>query len=357
MNKLTNDRLIRALLRQPLDRTPVWIMRQAGRYMPEYRALRASAGDFLTLCKTPELACEVTLLPINRFALDAAILFSDILVIPDAMGCGLHFVADEGPKFSKVIDNARDINNLPDLDPEQDLGYVMQAIRLIVKELDNKIPLIGFAGSPWTIATYMVEGQSAKQFNKIKALLYKEPLLLKQLLEHLSQQIIKYLCAQINAGVNVVMLFDTWGGILTDLLYTEFSLYYMQQIVRAVKNKYPTIPVILFTKNGGRCLSAIAESGCDAVGLDWTADLSLARRQVGNYVALQGNMDPSVLYANQDRINAEVQAVLAAYGHGTGHVFNLGHGIAQDTPPENVEILLSAVREYSPKYHSTTVTV
>ena len=357
MTKLQNDRFIRALARKPVDRTPVWIMRQAGRYLPEYRALRNQAGNFLTLCKTPELACEVTLLPLRRFDLDAAILFSDILIIPEAMGLGLSFVADEGPKFARVISTAADIDKLPDLDPEHDLAYVSQAIRLIQHELSNRIPLIGFAGSPWTVATYMVEGQTSKQFNKIKGMMYQNPAILHKLLIHMSSQIANSLLAQIAAGVNAVMIFDTWGGILSDTLYKEFSLQYMTQIVKKIKNTNPDIPIILFTKNGGRCLEDMAATGCDALGIDWTANLTEARSLVGSKVALQGNMDPCVLYANQDRIIAEVKTVLNNYGPGTGHVFNLGHGISPDINPENVQCMLDAVKDFSPAFHKQSVMV
>lgn len=265
---LKNDRFIRALWRKPVDRTPVWIMRQAGRYMPEYRALRAKAGKFLTLCKTPELACEATMLPIRRFELDAAILFSDILLIPEAMGLGLEFVEGEGPVFAKTIRNENDIADLKSIDPDTDMGYVTEAIKLIVKEINGDLPLIGFAGSPWTVCTYMVEGQTSKQFNHIKGLMYQAPKLMHALLSHMTNQIVNCLIAQIKAGVNAVMLFDTWGGLLSDHMYKEFSLKYMSEIVSSLKAKYPNIPIILFTKNGGRCVLDIAQSGCDAIGLD-----------------------------------------------------------------------------------------
>ena len=347
MTKLLNDLFIRALARKPVERTPVWVMRQAGRYMPEYRVLRAQAGSFLSLCKNPELACQVTMLPLQNFALDAAILFSDILLIPEAMGLGLSFVADEGPKFAKVISSAADVAKLPSIDPEHELGYVTAAVRLIVKELDNKLPLIGFAGSPWTVATYMVEGQSSKQFNKIKGLMYQDPIVMHTLLAHITTQTTNYFLAQIAAGYNVVMLFDTWGGLLSDTLYKEFSLRYMAEIVEILKSRHPAIPIILFTKNGGRCLVDIAATGCDAIGLDWTANLHEARNLVGDKVALQGNMDPCVLYADPEKIKAEVKAVLKQYGAGTGHVFNLGHGIPQDVDPANLKIMLDAVKQFS----------
>ncbi len=346
MTKILNDRFLRALNRLPVDRTPVWIMRQAGRYMPEYKALRNRVGDFLTLCKTPEFACEATMLPLQRFELDAAILFSDILMIPEAMGMGLSFVAEEGPKFSNVITAASDINKLPHLDPEQDLSYVSDAIRLIIKKLDNSIPLIGFAGSPWTVATYMVEGQTSKQFYKIKGLMYQEPQLMHKLLAHMTIQITNALQAQINAGVNAVMVFDTWGGILTDELYKEFSLRYMAEIVANLRSDNPTIPVIIFSKNSGRCLVEQAATGCNALGLDWTVDLSKARALVGDKVALQGNLDPCVLYASKDVVTAQTKAVLEQYGPGPGHIFNLGHGIPLDVDPNNVQVVLDAIKKY-----------
>ncbi len=346
MTKLLNDRFLRALNRHPVDRTPVWIMRQAGRYMPEYKALRNRVGDFLTLCKTPEFACEATMLPLQRFDLDAAILFSDILMIPEAMGIGLSFVAEEGPRFANVITAASDIRKLSHLDPEQDLSYVTASIRLIVEKLNNSVPLIGFAGSPWTVATYMVEGQTSKQFYKIKGLMYQEPQLLHKLLAHMTIQITNALQAQINAGVDVVMIFDTWGGILTDELYKQCSLHYMAEIVYNLKKDNPTVPIILFSKNSGRCLIEQADTGCDALGLDWTVNLSKARELVGHKVALQGNLDPCVLYAPKQRIEAEVNAVLNQYGSGSGHIFNLGHGIPLDVDPNNVQILLDAVKNY-----------
>lgn len=354
-NKLLNTRFLRALQRQPVDKTPVWIMRQAGRYLPEYRALREKAGSFLTLCKTPELACAATLLPLQRFALDAAILFSDILMIPEAMGLELNFVENEGPKFAKVISNAQDVANLPHLNPEVDLAYISQAVQMLTKELT--IPLIGFAGSPWTVATYMVEGQTSKQFYKIKAMLYQKPQILHELLAHMTLQTINALEAQINAGVAVVMLFDSWGGILTDALYKDFSLKYMQQIVAALKVNHPNIPVILFSKNSGHCLTEIAATGCDAIGLDWTVNLTQARAQVGQKVALQGNLDPCALYGSKERIVAEVKTVLEQYGHGPGHVFNLGHGIPLDINPDHVQYLLDAINVYSPAYQQPVTMV
>lgn len=341
-------RLMKALFRQPVDKTPVWIMRQAGRYLPEYRALRKRVPDFLTLCKTPELACEVTVQPLNRFALDAAIIFSDILTIPDAYGLGLHFVENEGPIFKNPIRTLSDIEQLPILDPEQELGYVMNAVKMTKSALSNKVPLIGFAGSPWTIATYMIEGKSSKNFSKIKSWVYGNADALHKLLNHLSTTIIDYLNSQIAAGADVVMLFDTWGGILGHTEYLEFSLQYMQKIVLGIKN-IKTVPIILFTKNGGQHIIDMANTGCDAIGLDWTADLTLAKQSVGHKVALQGNLDPAILYADSKRIQYEVKKVLQQFGSGAGHIFNLGHGIYPDVDPDKVTIMIETVHNYSQK--------
>ncbi len=354
MTELKNDRLLRALLREPVDTTPVWIMRQAGRYLPEYRATRERAGDFLTLCKTPELACEVTLQPLARFPLDAAILFSDILTVPDAMGLGLGFAEGEGPYFERPVRNAAAIRNLAVPDPEQDLGYVMDAIRVIRRELDGRVPLIGFSGSPWTLATYMVEGGSSKDFRRIKAMMYVQPEVLQQLLEVLSDSVAAYLNAQIAAGAQAVMIFDTWGGVLTPEAYRSFSLDPMQRIVDQLTREHEgrRVPVTLFTKGGGAWLEAMADTGCDALGLDWTTDIGEARQRVGARVALQGNLDPSVLYASPERIRQHVADVLERYGSGSGHVFNLGHGVHQFVDPQHVGALVDAVHELSAAYHS-----
>lgn len=353
MAKLKNDRLIRALLRQPVDKTPIWIMRQAGRYLPEYREVRAQAGDFMTLCSTPELACEVTLQPLRRFDLDAAILFSDILTIPDAMGLGLYFVEGEGPKFKEVISTRRDVTKIGVPDPEQDLGYVMDAVRLIRAELDDKVPLIGFSGSPWTLATYMVEGGSSRDFYKIKSMLFADGDSAHQLLTKLAESVTAYLNAQIEAGAQAVMVFDSWGGALTTRHYREFSLAYMQQIVdQLIREKHGRkIPVILFTKGGGLWLPEMAASGCDAVGLDWSVNLAQARAQIGDKVALQGNMDPAVMATTPQAIQQEAENVLADFGNGSGHVFNLGHGITPNIDPDNVAALVDAVHERSVQYH------
>jgi uroporphyrinogen decarboxylase len=353
MKQTKNRRFLDALLRQPVDATPVWMMRQAGRYLPEYRALREKAGSFMNLCQNPELACEITLQPLQRFPLDAAIVFSDILTIPDAMGLGLNFVEGEGPVFANPIRTAKDIQVLQVPEMNSALSYVMETIRLVRQELADRVPLIGFSGSPWTLATYMVEGGSSKTFSLIKKLLYKEPELLHQLLNVLAQAVTAYLNAQIAAGAQAVMLFDTWGGILSTRDYQEFSLAYMRQIISGLKREAEgeIVPVILFTKNGGQWLEMIAESGCDAIGLDWMTDIALAKQRVGHKVALQGNLDPAVLYADPEVIQTEVELVLADYGPHPGHVFNLGHGIQLDTPVENVAAFIEAVHMQSRRYH------
>lgn len=350
---LKNDRLLRALRRQPVDMTPVWVMRQAGRYLPEYRRVREKAGNFLNLCKNPELACEVTMQPLERFNFDAAILFSDILVIPNAMGMDLQFLEGEGPVLPQPIDSLQAIEQLASPDPEIELRYVLDTIRLIKQGLAGKVPLIGFAGSPWTLACYMVQGKGSKDFASVKKMMYREPTVLKLLLERVAQSVTEYLKAQIAAGVDVVMLFDTWGGLLSPSSYQVFSLHYMQQIINALRADPATksTPIILFTKQGGLWLEKIATSGCDAVGLDWTIDIGEARRRVGDKVALQGNLDPMTLYASPERIQTDVKAMLAAYGAGTGHIANLGHGILPDIPPENVAVFVDAVHEMSRVYH------
>ncbi len=353
MSTLKNDRFLRALLKQPVDRTPIWIMRQAGRYLPEYRATREKAGDFMSLCMNPELACEVTLQPLDRFDLDAAILFSDILTIPDAMGLGLYFEEGEGPKFKSPIRTAADIKNLPVPDPEGELKYVMDAVRTIKRELNGRVPLIGFSGSPWTLATYMIEGGSSKNFSKSKRMLFDEPELAHQLLGKIAESVTSYLNAQIAAGAQAVMIFDTWGGNLNPAMYQEFSLRYMREIVARLsrENDGRTVPVILYTKGGGLWLNDMADTGCDALGLDWSTDIHWARQLVGDRVALQGNMDPTTLYASPATIREEAAKILAAYGQGSGHVFNLGHGITPDIDPEHVAALVNAVHELSEPYH------
>lgn len=351
MSDISNSLFIRALKRESVPRTPVWMMRQAGRYLPEYRQVRAQAGDFLSLCKNPELACEVALQPLRRFPLDAAILFSDILTIPDAMGLGLYFAEGEGPCFQQPVRDSEAIARLKIPDPHSDLVYVMDAVRLIRREMPGDLPLIGFSGSPWTLACYMVEGKVSRNFSTILSLLYLDPKALGLLLGKLAEAVSAYLDAQVLAGANALMIFDTWGGILTTEAYQAFSLAYMQQIVSHLKAKYPQIPVILFTKGGGIWLRQMAASGCDALSLDWTVDLGFARGIVGDRVALQGNLDPAVLLTNTDCIRQEVRSVLASFGQGSGHVFNLGHGITPDVPPEHVSAMIEAVHEYSPHYH------
>ena len=354
MQPLQNDRFIRALLREPVDVTPVWMMRQAGRYLPEYLKVRKEAGSFMSLCTNPELACQVTLQPIERFPLDAAILFSDILTIPDAMGLGLYFEEGEGPRFKHPVRTAADVKALGVPDPETELRYVMDAVRLIRRTLDNRLPLIGFSGSPWTLATYMVEGSSTKTFARVKGMLYNEPSLLHKLLDTLATSVTGYLNAQIAAGAQVVMVFDTWGGVLTPADYREFSLHYMQQIVDGLTRETGgnRVPVILFTKGGGAWLEAMADTGCDALGIDWSTDIGNARQRVGDRVALQGNLDPATLYASADVIREKVAGVLEQFGEGPGHVFNLGHGINPDVDPQHATALINAVHELSARYHT-----
>ena len=350
---MKNDRFLRALLKQPVDMTPVWMMRQAGRYLPEYKATRAKAGSFMQLCTNPELACEVTLQPLRRFELDAAILFSDILTVPDAMGCGLYFGEGEGPKFHKPVRTEADVNALPVINAERDLPYVMDAVKLIRRELNGAGPLIGFSGSPWTVATYMVEGGGSKDFAIIKKMMMAQPAVLHALLDKVALSVIDYLNAQIRAGAQAVQIFDTWGGVLSPHAYREFSLRYMQQIIAGLikENEGRRVPVIVFTKNGGLWLESIAAIGADCVGLDWTIDISDARKRIGDKVSLQGNMDPSVLYAPPARIRDEVALILRQYGNGSGHVFNLGHGIHQHVDPDNAKVFIDAVHELSAQYH------
>ncbi len=351
---LKNDRYLKACLQQPVDRTPIWMMRQAGRYLPEYRQLRAEAGSFMDLCTNPELACEVTLQPLRRYPLDAAILFSDILTIPDAMGLGLYFTPGEGPAFRKPVKSEADVKALPIPDPHQELKYVTDAVSTIRRELKGEVPLIGFSGSPWTLATYMVEGGTTKNFSEVKGMMYREPAVMHQLLDKLADSIILYLNAQVESGAQALMIFDTWGGVLSPRDYQEFSLRYMQKIVDGLKRDHQgqTIPVTLFTKGGGAWLDVMAATGCDCLGVDWTTDLADARAKVAGKVALQGNMDPSILYASDERIREEVAAILASYGKGSGHVFNLGHGIHQTVEPEKAGVFIQSVHELSKAYHS-----
>ncbi len=348
---LKNDTFLRALLRQPTEYTPVWLMRQAGRYLPEYRATRARAGSFLGLAKNPDYATEVTLQPIDRYPLDASILFSDILTVPDAMGLGLYFADGEGPKFERPLRTEADVLALrvPEMDA---LDYVFKAVTSIRLALDGRVPLIGFSGSPWTLACYMVEGQGSREFHTIKKMLYARPDLMHRILEINATAVAQYLNAQIDAGAQAVMIFDSWGGALADGAYQEFSLKYMQQVVSQLQREKDgvRIPAIVFTKGGGIWLDEMADIGADALGLDWTVNLGRARALVGDRVALQGNLDPAILFAEQDQIRAEVERSLTAYGapsSGSGHVFNLGHGISQFTPPESVSAMVEAVHSFS----------
>ena len=357
MSAIENDRYLRALRRETVDYKPMLVMRQAGRYLPEYRATRKAAGNFLNLCKSPDLACEVTMQPIDRFGLDAAILFSDILTVPDAMGLGLTLEEGIGPVFEKPIRSQADIDKLFVPDPEGELVYVMDAVRTIRKALNNRVPLIGFTGSPWTLATYMVEGKGTKEFAHIRGLMFSSPKGMHQVLSVVTESVIAYLKAQVAAGAQSLMVFDTWGGILSTKQYAEFSLGYMQKIVTALKNDPETqsIPVVLFTKGGGQWLEMIADTGCDGIGLDFTVDIADARQRVGDQVALQGNMDPVVMNTNPEVVIQQAKKVIDSYGKhcsGQGHVFNLGHGIQPHADPEHMTILVETVRNHSQQYHS-----
>lgn len=345
--KKINNTLVKALKREPVDYTPVWLMRQAGRYLPEYRKVRKQVKDFVALCQSPALAAEVTLQPLRRYDLDAAILFSDILTIPDAMGLGLYFVEGEGPKFERPITSMAAVEALKIPEPQKHLSYVLETIDLLKPALS--VPLLGFSGSPWTLACYMVEGSGSKTFSKIKKMLYQDSNALHLLLEKLATSVADYLSAQINAGCNAVMLFDTWGGVLTTESYQAFSLAYMQKIVATLKQAHPDTPITLFTKNGSQWLELMANTGCDAISIDWTIAIDNARKRVGNQVALQGNLDPAVLYAKPEKIRAEVKKVIDSFGGYPGHIFNLGHGMQPDFDPENVKILIDSVHEFSRK--------
>lgn len=354
MSHLKNDTFLRALLRQPTGYTPVWMMRQAGRYLPEYRETRKRAGSFLGLCKSPDFATEVTLQPLARFPLDAAILFSDILTVPDAMGLGLYFADGEGPKFERPLREEWEIRDLSVPDPHDQLRYVIDAVASIRKALDGAVPLIGFSGSPWTLATYMVEGQGGTDFLTIKRMAYARPDLLHHLLDITAQAVTLYLNAQIEAGAQAVMIFDSWGGALSHAAYQEFSLHYMAKIVAGLTREREgrRVPSIVFTKGGGLWLESQAAIGADALGLDWTVDIAEARRRVGDKVALQGNLDPAILLATPEAVEKEVAAILAGYGKGSGHIFNLGHGITQHTPPEHAAAMIEAVHRLSRAYHA-----
>ena len=354
MTELKNDLLLRALLREPTERTPLWIMRQAGRYLPEYRATRAEAGDFMSLCRNAELACEVTMQPLRRYKLDAAILFSDILTVPDALGLGLYFVTGEGPKFERPVQSAAAIRKLAVPDVADSLGYVFEAVSTIRKELDGQVPLIGFAGSPWTVGTYMVEGGSSREFPTIKGLAKEEPAALDAMLDIVVQTTTEYLNAQVEAGAQALMIFDTWGSALERDDYLRFSLNPMQRIVDNLtrESEGRRVPVILFTKGAGPLLTDMVGTGCDALGVDWTTSLADARKYTEDKVALQGNLDPATLRESPEVIRQGVADTLASYGKGPGHVFNLGHGVTPDIDPDHVAALVDAVHELSPQYHS-----
>lgn len=340
-----NPLFLKALKREAVEYTPIWMMRQAGRYLPEYRALREKAGSFLNLCQNPDLACEITLQPLRRFPLDATILFADILLIADAMGLGLQMIESQGPVFKKPVRTHADIQNLPQIDPEKSLPYIYETIRLLKKNL-NDTPLIGFAGSPWTVAAYMIEGRGSKEFYFLRSLLYRDPALLHQLLTHLAKATTDYLAAQIKAGADAIMLFDTWGGLLSESHYQSFSLDYIQLIVKKLKEQFPNTPLILYSKNGLSSLEQRAATGVNALGLDWTANIGEARKRVGEKVALQGNLDPTVLYASPAQIQQEVARIMTAFGPNPGHIFNLGHGVPLDVPPENVAVLVDSVHQF-----------
>ena len=348
MANLQNDLFLRACKRLPVERTPIWIMRQAGRYLPEYRAVRQKA-DFLTMCKTPELATEVTLQPIDLIGVDAAIIFSDILVIPEAMGMHLEMHEGIGPVFPHPIRNESDAKTLKKIDPTVDLKYVLDAVSLTKNELNRRVPLIGFSGSPWTLLSYMVEGQGSKTFSKVKYLIYNNPKLAHRILDKIADAVAIYLCAKIEAGVDAVQIFDTWGGILSQDDFEEFSLNYMRRIITEVKIK--EVPVIMFAKGVHYHLNKLAESGADVLGLDWTMNIGDVRKQVGDRVALQGNLDPTILYADHEKIKYEARKILQSFGKGSGHIFNLGHGILPDVPPENLKALVDFVKEESVSYH------
>ena len=348
MAKLKNDLFLRACKRKPVERTPIWIMRQAGRYLPEYRAVREKA-DFLTMCKTPELAAEVTIQPVDIIGVDAAIIFSDILVIPEAMGMKLEMHEGKGPIFHNPIRNENDAKSLKKIDPIKDLKYVLDAVSLVKKELDGRVPLIGFAGSPWTLLTYMVEGKGSKNFSNVKSLIYNNPALAHSVLTKLADAIADYLSAKIEAGADAVQIFDTWGGILSQDDFEEFSLRYVEMIISNIKRKKE--PVIFFPKGVHYKLEKISRCGADVIGLDWTMNIGKVRKEIGEKVALQGNLDPTVLYATEEKIKEEAIKILSLYGKGSGHIFNLGHGILPDVNPEKAKYLVKVVKEESGKYH------
>ena len=348
MEQLDNDIFLRACKRLPVERTPVWIMRQAGRYLPEYRAVREKV-DFLTLCKTPELAAEVTIQPVDILGVDAAIIFSDILVIPEAMGMELTFEESKGPVFEQPIRNEKDAINLYEIDPVHELKFVLDALSITKRKLNRRVPIIGFSGSPWTLLTYMVEGGVSYDFSKVKSLIYNNPELTHLLLTKLTNAVADYLSAQIEAGADAVQIFDTWGGILSQYDYAEFSLEYITQVITRIKRSDE--PVIVFSKGVHRSFNGIAASGADVISLDWTVNIGDVRKEIGRYVALQGNLDPCALFANEEKIKNEVRRILGSYGSGSGHIFNLGHGIIPDTNPEHAKALVRFVKDESVRYH------
>jgi uroporphyrinogen decarboxylase len=348
LNKITNDLFLKACKREPVERTPIWIMRQAGRYLPEYRAIREKV-DFLTLCKTPDLAAEVTVQPVDIIGVDAAIIFSDILVIPEAMGMQLEISEGKGPVFYKPIRNESDVKALKNIDPFKDLAYVLDAVALTKTELNGRVPLIGFSGSPWTLLTYMVEGKGSKNFTNVKRLIYNNPALAHAILEKLSDAVAVYLSAKIEAGVDVVQIFDTWGGILAQNDFEEFSLRYIERVISQLRKEEH--PVIVFSKGVHYRLKKLAKCGADVIGLDWTMDIGKVRKRIGDRAALQGNLDPTVLYGSEEKIKQEALRILKSFGEGSGHIFNLGHGILPDVHPENAKALVRIVKEESRKYH------
>lgn len=348
MVELKNDLFLRACKKQTIERTPIWIMRQAGRYLPEYRAIRARA-DFITMCKTPELAAEVTIQPVDIIGVDAAIIFSDILVIPEAMGMILEMIESKGPKLYEPIRNLDQINKLKMIDPYKELKYVLDAVALTKKELNNRVPLIGFAGSPWTLMTYMVEGGGSKNFSEIKKFIYNQPKAAHLLLEKISDAVAEYLSAKIEVGVNAIQIFDTWGGLLSQSDFIEFSLQYIEKVISKIKRKEE--PIIIFAKGVHHSLDSLANSGADVISLDWTMNLGETRNKIGNKVALQGNLDPTVLYANKEKIKEEAVKVLSSFGKGSGHIFNLGHGILPDVDPENAKYLVEVIKNESKLFH------
>ena len=349
MTNLKNDLFLRACKRLPVERTPIWVMRQAGRYLPEYRAVRKNA-DFLTMCKTPELAAEVTLQPIDLIGVDAAIIFSDILVIPEAMGMHLEMHEGRGPVFPDPIRNEADAKSLKDIDPSIDLKYVLDAVALTKKELNQRVPLIGFSGSPWTLLSYMVEGQGSKNFSNVKNLIYRYPKLAHNLLDKIANAVSLYLNAKIEAGADAVQIFDTWGGILSQNDFEMFSLRYIEKIISEIKQN--NIPVIVFAKGVHFSFTRLAECGADVIGLDWSMEIGDIRKEIGDKVALQGNMDPTILYADHEKIRQEASKILQSFGNGSGHIFNLGHGILPDVQPENLKALVNFVKEESAVFHS-----